>query len=97
MNDTPLELSNADLVAIIVSSAQTNPPKRKPWRRISTTGSQPPADYVAPTAKSMKRRCNCGSCRGCVEDARWERIFQEKFADPEYYRRPPQRRSSLSC
>ena len=30
-------------------------------------------------------RCKCGKCRPCLDDARWERIFAEKFADPNYY------------
>ena len=34
-----------------------------------------------------RRRCTCGRCRECVENARWERIFEEKFADPTYYTR----------
>jgi hypothetical protein len=33
------------------------------------------------------RRCQCGGCRQCVGSARWERIFLEKFADPDYYAR----------
>jgi len=37
--------------------------------------------------RSPRRRCTCGECRTCVDDARWERIFQEKFADPYYYNR----------
>ena len=41
-------------------------------------------------------RCQCGTCRACLDNARWERIFQAKFADPTYYTlRPAQRRSSL--
>jgi hypothetical protein len=32
-------------------------------------------------------RCRCGRCRQCADDARWERIFVEKFADPDYYTR----------
>jgi hypothetical protein len=32
-----------------------------------------------------KRRCQCGTCGECRENARWERIFSEKFADPSYY------------
>lgn len=36
---------------------------------------------------SISRRCNCGVCRKCQENARWERIFQAKFADPYYYQR----------
>jgi hypothetical protein len=30
-----------------------------------------------------------------VDNARWERIFQEKFADPNYYAKPLRRDSSL--
>lgn len=30
-------------------------------------------------------RCTCGQCRNCLENARWERIFQEKFANSDYY------------
>jgi hypothetical protein len=30
-------------------------------------------------------RCHCGECRNCQENARWERIFQEKFANSDYY------------
>jgi hypothetical protein len=30
-------------------------------------------------------RCKCGRCPQCLDDARWERIFAEKFADPDYY------------
>ena len=37
------------------------------------------------------------TCRRCSENARWERIFQEKFADPSYYSNPTTRNgSSLS-
>ena len=29
--------------------------------------------------------CKCRQCPACVDNARWERIFREKFADPFYY------------
>ena len=32
-----------------------------------------------------RRRCRCGVCYSCSENARWERIYNEKFADPAYY------------
>jgi hypothetical protein len=34
-----------------------------------------------------KRReyCNCGQCKRCLDNARWTRIFNDKFADPTYY------------
>jgi len=48
-------------------------------------------------SQEPKRRCQCGSCTPCREAARWERVFQEKFADPDYYaRRIPRHSSSLS-
>jgi hypothetical protein len=50
---------------------------------------------VRPKALSVQRlgnrrrgggRCHCGTCRVCLDNARWERIFREKFATAEYYR-----------
>lgn len=52
------------------------------------------AEYRLP-AKTTKPRCNCGQCATCQDDARWERIFREKFADPLYYQRPMRGKSSL--
>ena len=41
-------------------------------------------------------RCHCGKCRQCVEEARWDKIYREKFADPDYYGpRPAPQGSSL--
>ena len=38
--------------------------------------------------------CRCGVCRWCLDNARWERIFSEKFADPTYYEGLRYRRAS---
>jgi len=35
------------------------------------------------------RRCHCGACPRCREEARWDRIFNERFADPDYYKERP--------
>ena len=35
------------------------------------------------------KRCRCGACTRCIEEARWERIFNERFADPDYYKARP--------
>jgi hypothetical protein len=44
-----------------------------------------------------KKRCGCGACQSCKENARWDRIFNEKFADPFYYdERGPSINSPLS-
>jgi|SRR5579862_1405226 len=54
----------------------------------------PAAQLVAKAARTAEpvsrvrrqhRRCQCGTCNWCLDNARWERIFNEKFADPTYY------------
>ena len=40
------------------------------------------------------RRCKCGDCATCLENARWEKIFNEKFADPNYYKPKPVKHTS---
>lgn len=40
------------------------------------------------------RTCSCGACRQCRDNARWERIFNEKFADRAYYGRVQIRHNS---
>jgi hypothetical protein len=42
------------------------------------------------------RRCVCGKCASCVDNDRWERIFQEKFGQQErdYYAAGREPRSS---
>ena len=44
-------------------------------------------DAAQPARRERRVRCQCGQCHQCLEDARWERIFAEKFADPNYYTR----------
>jgi hypothetical protein len=39
-----------------------------------------------PMSQYRKTRCRCGKCRQCLDNARWERIFEEHFADPNYYK-----------
>ena len=44
-------------------------------------------DAAQRASKGRRIRCKCGLCGQCLDDARWERIFAEKFADPNYYTR----------
>jgi hypothetical protein len=47
--------------------------------------------------RAQRRRCTCGKCRVCLDNARWEMVFQQKFADPYYYSlHPPRQGSSLN-
>jgi hypothetical protein len=44
-----------------------------------------PVDGPPQGKRRLASRCSCRQCPTCVDSARWERIFQEKFADPHYY------------
>lgn len=69
-----MELSSPESIrSLIAATAQASQVRR----RGSTSGLH----------SGRRRRCQCGHCRECVDNARWERIFAEKFADPDYYTR----------
>jgi hypothetical protein len=55
------------------------------------------AKAVSLPKRLRRQSCACGECQICLENARWERIFNEKFADHSYYQnRGPQFSSPLS-
>ena len=60
-----------------------------PEPRKAPVRAPPRADAVSQPHPAKSRRasgrCRCGQCRTCQENARWERIFQEKFANSDYY------------
>ena len=60
-----------------------------PEPRKAAIPAPPRVEPVARPCPSKSRRafgrCHCGQCRSCQENARWERIFQEKFANSDYY------------
>jgi hypothetical protein len=43
---------------------------------------------------NSRQGCRCRQCDACIDNARWERIFQEKFADPLYYSKKQGRNTS---
>ena len=48
-----------------------------------------------PVSRVRQRQyCRCGGCKWCLDNARWERIFNEKFADRSYYQTLPLRHNS---
>jgi hypothetical protein len=80
-----VELSDSeDIAALLAAQKQTQRP--------------PATQRVRLVARSARRhRCHCGTCSTCLENARWDRIFNEKFADPNYYKaQPVKHTSSLS-
>ena len=76
-----MELSSPELIQQLTQSpAQQNPSTNRP--------------NVPSTVRRGSRSCECMQCRTCMDNARWERIFQEKFADPSYYQKRPVRHGS---
>jgi hypothetical protein len=85
-----VELASQELIASLLLHAAHAGPARSSHHSIRPAGSQ----LENRVAARGRPRCRCGRCRQCLDGARWERIFAEKFADPDYYTRRRARRSS---
>ena len=81
-----MEHSNSTMIEDRVAKTDT-PIRRVSRPRMARCRADAVPGFQLPGSKSQARRCRCGNCASCKEDARWERIFLEKFADPEYYSR----------
>jgi hypothetical protein len=77
-----MELTSPDVIAHLLDEHRA--PRRS---RLTTTP-------MRATQTSTRKRCQCGVCPFCLENARWEKIFKEKFADPNYYKGIPVKFSS---
>jgi hypothetical protein len=90
-----MELSSPELILALISAFRN--PARVQQRHGEQLAVRPAAKPVrrSPreeggaklTTKGRETGCRCGDCRRCLDNARWERIFTEKFADPAYYTR----------
>ena len=77
-----------------VRGEPTVPVRREP--KISVSNSESRTSPVR-----LNSRCDsgkCATCAVCISNAKWEKVFNEKFADPNYYKtaRPLKIGSSLS-
>jgi hypothetical protein len=85
-----VELTSQELIAaLLLHAAHARP--AEPQRGGRSPGASQPGNRAA---LRRRPRCQCGRCPQCLDDARWERIFAEKFADPDYYTRRQLRCSS---
>jgi hypothetical protein len=81
-----MELGSPEALGELMRLAGNPPPVE---RTVNPIKHHAPVQSVAgPVSKGKKLRCKCGLCRQCLDDARWERVYTEKFADPHYYDRP---------
>jgi hypothetical protein len=84
-----MELTNPNLIEELLAGVRGG---RKTKLSADT---QVSSSYQPPIAKQRRKKCQCGTCSSCADNARWERIFQTKFADPHYNRLSPKCGSSL--
>jgi hypothetical protein len=78
-----VELANPLILEELLATRSMPPPRRP-------RAGKPPTSAAAGSPLKAKR-CGCGDCPRCLESARWERIFNKKFADPNYYKHRPAR------
>ena len=85
-----LELSQVNVIEQLLAGSHTPAIVRSQGTAIS-------AHPIHLPKRLKMSRCRCGVCRVCAEEARWEKVFREKFADPTYYGdRPPRFSSPLA-
>jgi hypothetical protein len=85
--------------AIPEMSRVTAPRQMADERAVAVTvqGSVPTGTKHGHSGVRRRLHRECGVCKWCQDNARWDRIFTEKFADPTYYSGPVVRhRSSLA-
>ena len=81
-----MQLGNPETIQTLLASL--GQPVRETRRRA-------PVELSSKPVRVHRTHCPRGcKCRACSDNARWERIFQEKFADPSYYSNPTTRNGS---
>jgi hypothetical protein len=91
-----MELADPRLISQLLTKARSDKPlgsRRSTGPRMRKTTVSPDERVYQPPAYKT-RRCRCGLCPTCEDNARWERIFAEKFSDPTYYSGPVVRHES---
>jgi hypothetical protein len=68
-----MQIETQETIAAMLQQMQ----ERRPKRPGAVTTTQPRTRAAG--------RCACRNCKVCEDNARWERVFNEKFADPDYY------------
>lgn len=81
-----MELADPRMIEELLATHARISSARQARRKRATP---PPATNMAASHCPKLKRCRCGTCARCLEEARWERIFNERFADPDYYKSRP--------
>lgn len=72
---------------VVAPDASVSSPQRNAPTKATLTSGRRHAVHVRDAISRVQRRqyCQCGQCKWCLDNTRWNRIFDEKFADPTYY------------
>jgi hypothetical protein len=87
-----MDLASPELIHSLLDAQPIRRPRASPHS--SRQGA--PRNYATGVRRTASS-CRCGACATCADNARWEEIFEKKFADPNYYsRRTVQHASPLN-
>jgi hypothetical protein len=86
--NTEMELADPSIITALFPETGEGVNRQPYSRRPKSSGQK----RRGPVAKRIV--CRCGECSTCHDNAKWERIFREKFEDPFYYSRWQERSGS---
>jgi hypothetical protein len=71
-----VELTDANIIEALIAGF----PRNQQLKR---------APIVQAVCRKRAGRCRCGRCPQCLDNLKWETIFDQKFADHDYYKPRP--------
>lgn len=89
-----MELFEGKVQDLLAAAGPPRPGRIRPFPDDSHRAEPPASPQQMPKRVLRRQHCECGACPQCVENAHWEKVFNEKFADPSYYDRRSMRFSS---
>jgi hypothetical protein len=88
LNNTSTRGQPPQTAPVVPVAAQTPAPRRV----VAGQAARTPRGRIPAGAKDGRsssphgrQHCECGQCKRCLDNLRWGRIYDEKFADPTYY------------
>jgi hypothetical protein len=86
-----MNLTGPEVISFLLDRTQPTRRRRTPLYSRRQWAS---SEQSLPAERTPVRRCRCGACATCADNARWEEIFTRKFADPTYYSQQTLRHAS---
>ena len=84
-NNTSTRGQPPQTAPVVPVAAQTPAPRRTAAGQAAITSISAGATDGRSSSPHGRQHCECGQCKRCLDNLRWDRIYDEKFADPTYY------------